>query len=102
VSIIRIEIDMPDQYAGRLADESDRDYIFRMVDDSNLWDDATVTTVSGPVTGHAYQAAPPHWDWGDHCTWFDTTPPVPPHPVMCDQPERCHALTAAAERNEPQ
>jgi hypothetical protein len=47
--------------------------------------------VNDLVTGHAYQPAPPEWDWGDHCTWFDTTPPVPPHPVMCHQPERCHA-----------
>jgi hypothetical protein len=42
------------------------------------------------VTGHAFQAAPAEWGWGDHCTWFDTTPPVPPHPVMCDLPERRH------------
>lgn len=43
MSLIRIVIDMPGQYAGRLPGESDRDYVTRIVDDSNLWDAVTVT-----------------------------------------------------------
>jgi hypothetical protein len=53
--------------------------------------DAAAAAVSDPVTGHAYQAPPPDWGWGDQCMWFDTTPPVSPHPVTCALPERCHA-----------
>jgi hypothetical protein len=40
--------------------------------------------------GHPFRSAPPEWNWGDHCTWFDTEPPVVRHPVMCDRPEREH------------
>lgn len=43
MSQVRLVIDMPDQYAERLAGETDRDYIVRIVDDMALWNDATVT-----------------------------------------------------------
>lgn len=47
MSLIRIVIDMPGQYAERRAGEPDRDYILRMVDDVNLWNGASVTTEEG-------------------------------------------------------
>jgi hypothetical protein len=46
VSKVRLEIDVPDEYADQLAASLDRLYVHRMLDDLPVWTRATVTIAS--------------------------------------------------------
>ena len=89
-STIAITIPFADRASAEAA-QREISVSVRQVRDAGGEDYRTVVAGEALVAGHAFQAPPADWNWGDHCVWFAPTPPVPLHPVTCHRSRQEHA-----------